>query len=108
MNRAQIKAIDELRNQGEKDLYLVTNYIETNTEGTALWNIYASIEDALRWVELCRYAHFFYKSFKEDSFMNFDIFSSICRNEATHQAVYKFQTGDSHDPLIQTFVLERV
>lgn len=49
------EAIARLKKEGYEKLYVVDCYI-TDTRAKAstwLWNIYANIEDALRWPKLC-------------------------------------------------------
>ena len=53
------EAIARLKKEGYEKLYVVDCYI-TDTRAKAstwLWNIYANIEDALRWPKLCEDYH---------------------------------------------------
>ena len=102
------QAIKRLREAGEKELYLVRNFIEAEGKCTDLWNIYNNIDDALRWVELCKKAYELDSSFRVTSEWDFDGFYLLCRNVATDKATFQFKTGEDHDPLVNTFVFERV
>lgn len=101
------QAIRRLKKQGEKELYVVTVYIESNGQCTDIWNIYGSVEDAMRWVALCKAYYSINKSFKETSNLNFEGFESVCRNIGTDKATYSFMTGDEHNSLVHIFVFER-
>lgn len=53
------QAIKRLKQEGFKTLYVVDCYVTDRSHlvSTWLWNIYATREDALRWIELCKRFH---------------------------------------------------
>lgn len=47
-----LKAVEKYLKEYE-ELYLVTCYIENDVAGTNLWELYADVKDATRWIDLC-------------------------------------------------------
>ena len=53
MTSEQKEAIKGLKEQGYKELYIVDLYTSNKVGCTNMWFIYANIEDAMRWIDLC-------------------------------------------------------
>lgn len=55
MNKEAKLKMDELKELGEKELWLVESHItsEKAKASTWLWFVYRNEEDALRWISLC-------------------------------------------------------
>ena len=53
LNRKAKETVEKLIESGYEELYYVENRISNEQGCTSLWNIYADLEDATRWVRLC-------------------------------------------------------
>ena len=98
-------AIERLRKEGEKKLYVVTNYVkDKDGHEEELWNIYTKVSDAVRWVALCNAVYSKNPNFEVLSVSNLKVFKKRCHRIWEKQVWYTFTDGTVE----QSFVFERV
>ena len=105
------QAIKRLKKENEKrTLYVVTNQMENNTEGTELWNIYEDLDKALNWIWLCEDQASMHKSFANLSKFDREDYKWLMGFDRSKPLSYEFKYGTkgNDDYLFQRFIVEAI